>query len=56
MPSNGMRASIGSETKAMNCKPNTSLKEKTELSNYSKPSPIAYMRLALVVHAPQNNL
>jgi hypothetical protein len=35
---NDLRANEGRETKALNCKPNTNLKEKTELSNYCKTS------------------
>jgi hypothetical protein len=38
MSANGLRANEGRETKALNCKPNTNLKEKSELSNYSKTS------------------
>jgi hypothetical protein len=30
-----LRANEGRETKALNCKPITNLKEKSELSNYS---------------------
>jgi hypothetical protein len=33
-----LHASDGRETNALNCKPNTNLKEKYELSNYSKTS------------------
>jgi hypothetical protein len=33
-----LRAREGRETNALNCKPNTNLKEKYELSNYSKTS------------------
>jgi hypothetical protein len=33
-----LRANEGRETKALNCKPNTNLKEISELSNYSKTS------------------
>ena len=33
-----MRASEGRETKALNCKPNTNLKEISELPNYCKTS------------------
>jgi hypothetical protein len=33
MSANGLRANEGRETKALNCKPNTNLKEKYELSN-----------------------
>jgi hypothetical protein len=35
---NGLRAKEGRETNVLNCKPNTNLKEKYELSNYSKTS------------------
>jgi hypothetical protein len=35
---NDLRASEGRETKALNCKPITNLKEISELSNYSKPA------------------
>ena len=35
---NGLRANEGRETNALNCKPNTNLKEKYELSNYCKTS------------------
>ena len=35
---NVLRASEGRETKALNCKPITNLKEISELSNYSKTS------------------
>jgi hypothetical protein len=35
---NDLRASEGRETKALNCKPNTNLKEISELSNYCKTS------------------
>jgi hypothetical protein len=38
MPYNDLRANEGRETKALNCKPNTNLKEKYELSNYCKTS------------------
>jgi hypothetical protein len=38
MPYNGLRAREGRETNALNCKPNTNLKEKYELSNYCKTS------------------
>jgi hypothetical protein len=33
-----LRANEGRETNALNCKPNTNLKEKYELSNYCKTS------------------
>jgi hypothetical protein len=35
---NDLRANEGRETKALNCKPFTNLKEISELSNYSKTS------------------
>jgi hypothetical protein len=35
---NDLRANEGRETKALNCKPNTNLKEISELSNFSKTS------------------
>jgi len=35
---NGWRANEGRETKALNCKPITNLKEISELSNYCKPA------------------
>jgi hypothetical protein len=35
---NDLRASEGRETRALNCKPNTNLKEISELSNYCKTS------------------
>jgi hypothetical protein len=35
---NDLRANEGRETKALNCKPITNLKEKSELSNYCKPA------------------
>jgi hypothetical protein len=35
---NDLRANEGRETKALNCKPVTNLKEKSELSNYCKTS------------------
>jgi hypothetical protein len=38
MPHNDLRASEGRETKALNCKLITNLKEKSELSNYCKTS------------------
>ncbi len=38
MAGNDLRASEGRETKALNCKPNTNLKEISELSNYCKTS------------------
>jgi hypothetical protein len=41
---NDLRAKEGRETNALNCKPTTNLKEKSELSNYCKPA-------AFVLHA-----
>ncbi len=38
MSANDLRAREGRETNALNCKPNTNLKEKYELSNYCKTS------------------
>jgi len=38
MAGNDLRANEGRETKALNCKPFTNLKEKSELSNYCKTS------------------
>jgi len=35
---NDLRANEGRETEALNCKPNTNLKEKSEVSNYCKPA------------------
>jgi hypothetical protein len=35
---NDLRANEGRDTKALNCKPNTNLKEISELSNYCKTS------------------
>ena len=35
---NDLRANEGRETNALNCKPITNLKEKSELSNYCKTS------------------
>ena len=35
---NDLRANEGRETKALNCKPFTNLKEISELSNYCKPA------------------
>jgi hypothetical protein len=48
---NDLRANEGRETKALNCKPITNLKEKSELSNYCKPAAFvlhAVMRKALL--------
>jgi len=44
MRPNGLRANEGRETKALNCKPITNLKEKSELSNYSKTSGFRFAR------------
>jgi hypothetical protein len=38
LTANVLRANEGRETKALNCKPNTNLKEISELSNYCKPA------------------
>jgi hypothetical protein len=38
MTANDLRANEGRETKALNCKPITNLKEISELSNYCKTS------------------
>jgi hypothetical protein len=38
LAANDLRANEGRETKALNCKPITNLKEKSELSNYCKPA------------------
>jgi hypothetical protein len=38
MRPNVLRANEGRETKALNCKPFTNLKEISELSNYCKPA------------------
>ena len=38
LTANDLRADEGRETKALNCKPNTNLKEISELSNYYKTS------------------
>jgi hypothetical protein len=46
---NDLRANEGRETKALNCKPNTNLKEISELSNYSKTSGF---RLHAVIGCP----
>jgi hypothetical protein len=46
---NDLRANEGRETKALNCKPITNLKEKSELSNYCKPA--AFVCTLLVVEA-----
>ena len=38
MSANDLHVGDGRDTKALNCKPNTNLKEKNELSNYCKTS------------------
>ncbi len=38
LATNDLRANEGRETEALNCKPITNLKEKSELSNYCKPA------------------
>jgi hypothetical protein len=43
---NDLRANEGRETKALNCKPITNLKEKSELSNYCKPAALFCTLLA----------
>jgi hypothetical protein len=45
---NDLRASEGRETKALNCKPNTNLKEISELSNYCKPAAFVCTLLCVV--------
>jgi hypothetical protein len=50
MAYNGLRANEGRETKALNCKPITNLKEKSELSNYCKPAVFVCTLLVLVAH------
>ena len=47
---NDLRADEGRETEALNCKPNTNLKEKSELSNYCKPAVFVCTLLVLVAH------
>ena len=47
---NDLRVGDGRDTDALNCKPTTNLKEKTELSNCCKPAPIAFTLLVLVAH------
>jgi hypothetical protein len=46
---NDLRANEGRETEALNCKPITNLKEKSELSNYCKPAVFACTLLLPVV-------
>jgi hypothetical protein len=43
---NDLRADEGRETEALNCKPNTNLKEISELSNYYKPAAFVCTLLA----------
>ena len=50
MSANGLRAREGRETNALNCKPNTNLKEISELSNYCKPAVFVCTLLVLVAH------
>ena len=50
MPYNDLRANEGRETKALNCKPITNLKEISELSNYCKPAAFVCTLLVLVAH------
>jgi hypothetical protein len=45
-----LRANEGRETKALNCKPYTNLKELSELSNYCKPAAFVCTLLAAVIH------
>ncbi len=45
---NDLRANEGRENKALNCKPITNLKEKSELSNYCKPAVFVCTLLVLV--------
>jgi hypothetical protein len=47
---NDLRADEGRETEALNCKPITNLKEKSELSNYCKPAVFVCTLLFLVAH------
>jgi hypothetical protein len=47
---NDLRANEGRETEALNCKPNTNLKEISELSNYCEPAAFACTLLVLVAH------
>jgi hypothetical protein len=49
LTANGLRANEGRETKALNCKPITNLKEKSELSNYCKPAALVCTLLAPVI-------
>jgi hypothetical protein len=50
MSANDLRANEGRETKALNCKPNTNLKEISELSNYCKPAAFVCTLFFLVAH------
>jgi hypothetical protein len=45
---NDLRADEGRETEALNCKPNTNLKEISELSNYCEPAAFVCTLLAVV--------
>jgi hypothetical protein len=44
MTANDLHASDGRDTEALNCKPITNLKEKYELSNFSKTSRLYFAR------------
>jgi hypothetical protein len=55
MGANDLRANEGRETNALNCKPMTNLKEKSELSNYCKPAVFVCTLLA-VAHLPSVNI
>ena len=50
LTANDLRANEGRETEALNCKPNTNLKEISELSNYCKPAAFVCTLLVLVAH------
>ena len=52
MSANDLRANEGRETKALNCKPYTNLKEISELSNYCKPAVFVCTLLAVVFFSP----
>jgi hypothetical protein len=47
---NDLRADEGRDTKALNCKPNTNLREISELSNFCKPATFVCTLLFLVAH------
>jgi hypothetical protein len=49
LTANDLRANEGRDTKALNCKPNTNLKEISELSNYCKPAVFVCTLLAAVI-------